>query len=141
MEGDATDTTQSEDYTGVLIAGLLLAGVGWSGLLYLFINTLPTVGMRWAFFALFYVAVSGSALPFARYLNERFRKPDAPPVAPNVLVRQGSWVGLFGTACAWLRVPRVLSWPVALFLAFSLTAIEVLLRLRERSQVRPESDA
>lgn len=131
------DVTPTEDYTGVLIAGLLLAGIGWSGLLYLFINTLPTVGMRWAFFALFYVALSGTALPFVRYLNERFRRPGSPSVPPNVLVRQGNWVGLFGTACAWLRVPRVLSWPVAFFLAFSLVAIETFLRLRERSQWRP----
>ena len=134
MQQDATPT---EDYTGVLIAGLLLAGIGWSGLLYLFINTLPTVGMRWVFFALLYMALSGSALPLARYLNERFRRPGAPPVPPNVLVRQSSWVGLFGTACAWLRVPRVLSWPVAFFLALSLVAIETFLRLRERSQWRP----
>jgi hypothetical protein len=46
-------------------------------------------------------------------------------------------VGLFGTACAWLRVPRVLSWSVAFFLALSLVAIEAFLRLRERSQWRP----
>ena len=124
----------TEDYTGVLIAGLLLAGIGWSGLLYLFANALPTVGMRWVFFALLYTALSGTALPFARYLNERFRRADAPFVPPSVLVRQASWVGLFGTASAWLRVPRVLSWPVAFFLALSLAAIETFLRLRERSE-------
>jgi hypothetical protein len=93
--------------------------------------------MRWIFFALLYTALSGTALPFARYLNERFRKSDAPPVLANVLVRQGNWVGLFGTACAWLRVPRVLSWSVAFFLALSLIAIEAFLGLRERSQWRP----
>lgn len=129
----------NEDHTGVLIAGFLMAGIGWSGILYLFTNTLPTVGMRWVFFALLHVALSGTALPFARYLNERFRHPDAPPVMSGVLVRQANWVGLFGTACAWLRVPRVLSWPVAFFLAFSLIAIETFLRLRERSQWRPDA--
>ena len=126
----------TEDYTGVLIAGLLLAGSGWSGLLFLLINSLPTVGMRWAFFALFYVALSGTTLPFARYLNERFRRSGALSVPSSVLVRQANWVGLFGTACAWLRVPRVLSWPIAIFLALSLIAIETFLRLRERSQLQ-----
>lgn len=130
------DSTPQEDYTSVLIAGLLLAGIGWSGLLYLIANTLPTVGMRWMFFGLLYTAFSGTALPFARYLNERFRRPGAPPVSPNVLVRQSSWVGLLVTASAWLRVPRVLSWPVAFFLALSLAAIETFLRLRERSEQR-----
>lgn len=133
------DTSSSEDYTGVLIAGLLLAGIGWSGLLYLFANALPTVGMRWVFFALLYTALSGTALPFARYLNERYRRKDAPPVSPSVLVRQASWFGLFGTACAWLRVPRVLSWPVAFFLALSLAVIETFLRLRERSERRTDA--
>ena len=130
------ESVPSEDYTGVLIAGLLLAGSGWSGLLYLMLKTLPTVGMRWVFFALLYVALSGTALPFARYLNERFYDGNGPRVLSNILVRQANWVGLFGTACAWLRVPRVLSWPIAFFLAVSLIAIEAFLRLRERSQWR-----
>ena len=128
------DVETTEDYTGVLITGLLLTGVGWSSLLFLVNSTLPTVGNRWAFFALFYIGLSGTALPFARYLNERFRREGAPSVLPTVLVRQSSWVGLFGTACVWLRMPRVLSWPVAIFLAVSLIGIETFLRLRERSQ-------
>ena len=110
---------------------------GWAGLVWLITNRLPTVPNRWLFFALLQVALTGTALPFVHYLNERFRRSGAPSVPPNVLVRQDNWVGLFGTACAWLRVPRVLSWPVAFFLALSLVAIETFLRLRERSQWRP----
>ena len=133
------ESPSQENHTAVLIAGLLLAGIGWSGLLYLFTNTLPTVGMRWGFFMLLYIALSGTALPFVRYLNERFHRPGAPPVLPSVLLRQSNWVGLFGTASTWLRIPRVLTWPVAFFLAFSLVAIETFLRLRERSEWRPDA--
>jgi hypothetical protein len=126
------------EHTSVMVAAVLMAVGGWSGLVYLVVNTLPTVANRWIFFALLYVALSGTALPFIRYLNKRFARTDAPPVPGMVLVRQSNWVGLFGTACAWLRIPRVLSWSVAFFLALALVVIEVFLRLRERSQWSPE---
>jgi hypothetical protein len=59
-------------------------------------------------------------------------------VKPGVLLRQAIWVGLFGTICAWLRIPRLLSIPVAIVVALALSAIESLLRLRERTQWRPD---
>jgi hypothetical protein len=136
QERIATERIRTE-HISVMVAAVLMTVGGWSGLVYLFINTLPTVVNRWIFFALFYVALSGTSLPFIRYLNKRFARSGVPPVPGMVLVRQSCWVGLFGTACAWLRIPRVLSWSVAFFLALALVMIEIFLRLRERAQWSP----
>lgn len=121
-------------HTSVVMAGILLAVGGWSGLVWLVSNTLPTVPNRWAFYALLHVALTGTALPFVRYLNKRFARERGLFIRPGMLVRQATWVGLFGTACAWLRIPRLLSIPLTILLVLALFAIEALLRLRERLQ-------
>ncbi len=38
---------------------------------------------------------------------------------------------LFVVTCAWLQIPRVLSWPIAFFLALIFVVVEVFLRSRE----------
>jgi hypothetical protein len=121
----------------VVIAGLLLAVGGWSGLAWLIGNTLPTVPNRWAFYALLQIALTGTALPFVRLLHQRFSRRRVAFIPAGVLVRQATWFGLWGTACAWLRVPRLLSVPLAIVVALALVAVEGLLRLRERTQWRP----
>jgi hypothetical protein len=123
-------------HTSVVIAGVLLAVGGWAGLVGLVSNTYPTVDNRWAFFALFHVALTGTALPFVQFLNKRFARPGMPPITAAALVRQATWVGLFGTACAWLRIPRLLSWGVAAVLVLALVVIEILMRLRESGRYR-----
>ncbi len=125
-------------HISVVIGGVILAVGGWSTLVWLVNNTLPTVPNRWAFFALLQVALTGTALPFVRFLHQRFSKDRALFVNPNVMVRQAVWVGLFGSICAWLRIPRLLSIPIAVVVALALVAIELLLRIRERTQWRPE---
>ena len=40
-------------------------------------------------------------------------------------------IGLFVVACTWLQIPRILSWPVAFFLALVFIVLEVFLRSRE----------
>lgn len=118
---------------GTLIAAVLLACVGWLGLFYLVQNVVPRAGARWAFFVLLYMAVAGTVIPLAKLLNNRLR--GSYPEPPDwVSVRQGLWVGLYVTTCAWLQIPRVLDAPIAFFLGLSLIVIEVFLRLRERSQ-------
>lgn len=125
-------------HTSVVVAGVLLAVGGWSGLVWLVANTLPTVPNRWAFYALLQIALTGTALPFVRFLNRRFARSRGLFIPPGVLVRQATWVGLYGTICAWLRIPRLLSIPLAVLLALAFVMIEFLLRLRERIQVNPE---
>jgi hypothetical protein len=125
-------------HLSVVAAGVVLAVGGWSGLIWLIGNQLPTVPNRWAFYVLLQIALTGTALPFVRLLHQRFSRARALHVTATILVRQAVWVGLFGTTCAWLRIPRLLSVPMALVLILALVVIESLLRLRERMQWRPE---
>jgi hypothetical protein len=66
---------------------------------------------------------------------ERF--PTNPPVNAGVIVREAIWVGIYFPTLAWLQLGQVLTPALSLLLAVGLLAIEVLLRLRERSQWKP----
>ncbi len=136
--GSLSQNSVEAEHTSAVVAGTLLAVGGWSGLIWLVTNTLPTVPYRWAFYALLQVALTGTALPFVRLLHRRFSRHAGAHVKAGVLVRQAVWVGLFVTTCAWLRIPRLLSVPVAVVLALALVAIEALLRLRERTAWQPD---
>ena len=125
-------------HASVVAAGILMATGGWSGLIWLITNQLPTVPNRWLFFAFFQIALTGTALPLMRYLNKRFSRQRSLYIEPGVLVRQAIWIGLLGTSYAWLLIPRLLSLPLALVLFFGLIGIEILLRIRERTQWHPE---
>jgi hypothetical protein len=133
-EQDSTPAMQEKtppDHIGVLIAALFMMIGGWWGLYALVTGTLPRVGPRWLFFVLLHIAVTGTVLPFVRYLNVRFTPINAELPPGGVLVRQSVWIGLFVVTCAWLQIPRVLSWPIAFFLALIFIVIEVFLRSRE----------
>ncbi len=125
------------EQAALIVAALLMAVTGWVGLWMLITTTLPTAFPRWMFFVFLYLAVTGTALPFVRYLNARFRRVEAGPPAMGVVLRQSIWVGLFVVACAWLQIPRVLNPVIALILALSLVVIEWFLHMREGGQ--PES--
>jgi hypothetical protein len=119
------------DHNGVTIAAILMMLIGWGGLYGLITTELPRVGARWLFFVLMFMAVTGTVLPVIRWVNVRItpRSRILPP--GGVLVRQAVWIGLFAVTCAWLQIPRVLSAPIAFFLALALLVIEVFLRSRE----------
>lgn len=120
------------DHLGALLASLVLMLVGWLGLLQLVTTTLPRIGGElWLFFILLMMAITGTALPFVRYLNVRFTPVYAPVPPGGVIVRQATWVGLFAVMCAWLLIPRALTLPIALFLALVFVVVEVFLRTRE----------
>lgn len=124
-------STTPPDHAGVLAAAVFMAAAGWIGLWLLVTTSLPTAFPRWLFFVCLYLAVTGTAIPFVRYLNVRFtREVDAPPSSAIVL-RQSIWIGLFVVACAWLQIPRVLNPIIAFFLALSLILVEFLLHMRE----------
>ena len=61
----------------ILLTSFILASIGWIGLYFLILYTQPLLGPRWLFFFLLTVAVSGSVLPVAYFLNLRF--PSIPP--------------------------------------------------------------
>lgn len=118
-----------------LPAAIILGGAGWIGIIWLVINTLPTVGPRWLFFFCWFLALTGTALPVVAFLNRRF--PGSVPRNQGVIVRQAIWVGLYGSTLAWLQIGRVVTTALALLLAVGLILVEWLLLLRERSIWRP----
>ncbi len=131
------DTSSSPTAKSVLPAAIILAVIGWGGLGAVVFFTLPTVGPRWLFFFLGVLALTGSALPFVAYLNRRF--PSTPPVNSGVILRQSVWVGIYAATLAWLQIGRVLTPSLALVLALGFVIIEWLIRLREKSQWKPET--
>lgn len=126
------------DYRSFGAAVVVLAAVGWSGLVYLVGNTLPGLWPRWLFFVLLVLALTGSAGPFAWYLNRRFAPT---PVPAHVLLRQSLWVGLFGATCAWLQIARTLNFPLVALLLAGLAGVEWFLRMREQARWTPGGGA
>jgi hypothetical protein len=84
------------------------------------------------------IAVTGTALPFVRYLNVRFTPLHRELPPGGVLVRQSVWVGLFIVTCTWLQIPRTLSPPSAFFVALVFVVIEIFLRSRELAYERED---
>jgi hypothetical protein len=129
---------QSSSFTKFLITGLLLAVIGWGGLAYLVFMTLPYLGPRWLFFFFLLMALTGTSLPAAWYLNRRFQ--GNPPADGGTVLRQAMWVGVYGCILAWLQLGRVLNIAMLIFLAIGFIVIEFLLRLRERSLFTPRDE-
>ena len=115
--------------------------VGWGGLalLIMVFSVPPLVWARWGFFALWFIALTGTALPLVYFLNLRF--PSDPPPESNAIVRQAMWVGVYGATIAWLQLGQLATLWVWLGLGGGLIAIEYVLRSRERARWHPPQDA
>ncbi len=125
------------DHLGLLLASILMMVIGWGGIFQLVTTSLPRIGGElWIFFMLLQIAVTGTSLPFVRFLNVRFTSlmDEVPP--SGVVVRQSVWIGLFVVTCAWLQIPRALSAPLAIFVALVFIVVEVFLRTRELAAER-----
>jgi len=109
----------------------MMAG-GWLGIYALIMETIPRVGQRWIFFMLLHIAVTGTMIPLVRFLNVRFTPENVPLPSSGIILRQAVWIGLFTVTCAWLQIPRALTWSAGFFLATIFIVIEFFLRLRER---------
>jgi hypothetical protein len=118
-----------------ILPTLVLFFGGWGGVAALVFYTDPLVWMRWALFALLFLALTGTALPFVYFFHLRF--PSEPPPGPRVILRQAQWVGVYVLVLLWLRQGNLLSLWLILGLAGGLLAIEWLIRLRERSRWTP----
>jgi hypothetical protein len=118
------------DHIGVLSAAVLMVVGGYWGLYTLITTQKPFVGQRWIFFVLLHVAVTGTVMPFVRYLNIRFMRNGIIP-SGGVIVRQSVWVGLFVVTCAWLQMPRVLNLGIAAVIALAFIVVETFIRSRE----------
>ena len=115
-----------------LVPSIIMASIGWLGLVLLFLFTLPTLWPRWLLFALLILALTGTALPVTWFLNFRF--PSSPPAEPYVIVRQAIWAGVYGATLVWLEMGRILTFGIGLALGGGLIAIEYFIRIREKSQ-------
>ncbi|GAB4496819.1 MAG: hypothetical protein OHK0052_07350 [Anaerolineales bacterium] len=120
----------------VLPASILLTLIGGGGIVWLLIATRPTLGPRWLFFFFGVLLTIGAALPLVALLNQRFG--GAYPVDLPILFRQSLWAALYLSALAWLQLGRVLTPAIAFLLLFGFILIEFLLRMRERSQWKPQ---
>jgi hypothetical protein len=120
------------DHLGVLIAALLMMLGGWGGLALLIQTKPPRIGSElWGFFVLLHFAVTGTVLPFVRYINVRLTLSTVELPPGGIIVRQSVWIGLYAVICAWLQILRALSLPIAFFLALVFVVLEGFLRMRE----------
>ncbi len=117
------------------VTAFALAAIGWGGLYLVITMTLPFVWSRWGFFALLLMALTGTALPVVFYLHQRF--PTEPPAESNVIIRQATWVGVYGATLAWLQLGRLVTLYIILGLAGGLIAAEYFIRIREKAARRP----
>jgi hypothetical protein len=123
----------------VLTTAIILGAIGWIGLILLFLFTVPTLGPRWLLYFLVALAVSGMVLPGIHYLHRRF--PGRPVATSVVMIREALLVGVFADTLVWLQLGKVLNFALALLIGACLAAIEILLRLREKSQWTPPPPA
>ena len=124
----------SNNYRSLIIAAIIMAVVGWVGLIILLFTTLPTVGPRWLFFFLSTLAITGTALPFVWLLHRRFSNNGYAP--SSTLLREALLFTLYVEVLIWLQFNRSLSLSLAILFALSLIGIEYLLRILERSRWR-----
>lgn len=130
------NTTPTPPVKTFLPTAITLSALGYGGLIVLLLLTVPTVGPRWLFFFLVFIALTGTALPFTAFLNQRF--PSTPPANSAVILRQAILVGIYSATLAWLQIGRVLTAALAVLLLIGLGLVEFLLRMSERSQWKPQ---
>jgi hypothetical protein len=127
--------SESPSFRPFIFPTILLILGGWGGVAALVYFTEPLIWMRWALFALLFLALTGTALPILYFFHRRF--PSNPPAGTHVIVRQAQWVGVYGLVLLWLRWGDLLTLWLTLGFTGGLLAIEWLIRLRERSRWQP----
>lgn len=98
-----------------------------------------------AFLSAIFLFVTGVALPFAYFLNNRFGKyaderfGESTSTPFLVVVRQAIGVGFWASFCVWLQMNRAFGLAAALLVAFVLILFELLLQIRTRAASLPSS--
>ncbi len=127
----------SSEQKGVVLAAIVMAVVGWGGLVQLVTTTRPRIGGElWLIFILLQIAITGTVIPVLRFFSLRFTSVNNDPLPVGVVVRRSVWVGIFVVSSAWLLIPRALSLSFVLILVLILLVIEVFLRNRELANER-----
>ena len=112
-----------------------LAVPGWIWLIYLMTQTFPTLGNRWMFFVATVFAVTGTSMPLVAYLN-RIIKPFGPATF-ELIVRESTMIGVYAGILIWLNKGQVLTYGLVIILGIGLIIVELLIRLRTRSEWHP----
>ena len=129
------DRKKSFSFQPFLPTTVLMLAIGWGGLAWTILFTLPTVWQRWGFFVFLIIALTASALPITYYLNLRF--PSTPPANPPTILRQAIWLGVYGSTLAWLQLGSIVTSWTLFGLALGILVIESLIRLIERTRWHP----
>jgi len=114
---------------------ILLLLLGWGGVAYTLLYSLPFVWSRWSFFFFGIMGLTGFALPIVYLFHKKF--PETPAAEPNVIIRQAMWVGVYGATLAWLQLGRLVTMNIMLGLAGGIVAAEYFIRIREKANRRP----
>ena len=131
MEENPSPTVRS-----VMPLSLILGIPGIFWLIYLMTSTIPDLNNRWMFFTAAVLAISGLSMPLVAYLN-RIIQPIGPANFETV-VRESTMLGVYTGILLWLNKGQVLSGGLALILGIGIILLELLIRLRNRSQWHPE---
>ena len=119
-----------------LASAISLFVLGWGAAAIAIFTLTPTLWARWLVFFGSTLGLTSLAMPATWFLNLRF--PSEPPAGPYVIVRQATWVGVYGAVLIWLQQVRLVTLWSSLGLAAGLIAIEYLVRMREKARWQPK---
>lgn len=116
----------------LVLLGLLLGLASWVGLAYLVLTRPPDAMGQTIFFALFFTAIAGTALPFVRILHRAFPVLAGRYHTRGVALRQSIWIGLFAAGVAGLYAARLRDLALIAILATILILIESFWQQKDR---------
>ena len=115
------------------ILGLLVAGLGGSGLWLIVVSVWPAPGLELAVLTLLSLTLGGLSIPIFAYLNRRFARPGWQKQDPRRLLREGIWVGLLGALYGWLQKEDALNWTIAAVIAGVFALMEAFFLTRDHT--------
>ncbi len=90
------------------------------------------------FFTAVVFAVTGTAVPLIAYLNRIIKLFG--PATFEMIVRESTIVGVYAGILIWLNKGQVLTYGLEIILGIGLFIVELLIRLRTRSEWHPEEN-
>jgi len=123
----------------ITLVAILLAVVGWWGLYEMTgIMGPEQPSAQTLFYALLFLALTGTLAPPAAYLNRRFA-PQLVKRDSMRFLRHAAWAGLCLTSWAWLQIHRVFNVAFALVIAMMFVALEVMITRMRSAEGAGES--
>ena len=117
-----------------LFSGILML-IAWTGLGLVILYLPPTIGPRWLFFFLLFLAVSSMTVPVFYLINQRLERDRQIGFFPTI--RESLELAFYVNLLVWLQFGRVLDVVTAILILAVIAAIEILIRIFERSRFIP----